>query len=377
MVKAVAGKGDMAEEALAEYFRLAGFFAVRGIPFRHEGADLTDLDVWLYERGAGMSRRRFIVDSKNKKTPKVAERIFWTSGLRDALELDGAYVASTSPREETRKLARRVNVTLIDITALTRPVGSDGPSSTARLAKEEIDRALAQIDKEHEGKLWRTHRDDLVASVIMGFGGGTANVALRSIKFFIEQAQSTVDGSSMHEVARRMFYFALSFAAISLDYVAAKNAFQPTEQRKSDIEDVLRFGTDPQETKRRLALSLQLLRNYLHNGGGIANQLRSRIDDETKAMPVDIVADVVVKMAGKGQLFEAARVLERAAHERNVPGLTELSVDARSFAGAVFDYLGFDRMVMGRVFGEGTANASNAEATAASEQKTLFDNTEN
>ena len=249
MVKPGAGKGEIAEEMLADYFRAAGFFAVRGIPFRHEGADLTDLDVWLYERGAGTSRRRFIVDSKNKRTPKVAERIFWTSGLRDALELDGAYVASTAPKEETRKLARRVNISLIDVTALTRG-GSDGINSSSRLAKEDIDQALAQLDREHETKKWRLTRDEVVASVIMGFGGGTANVALRSAKFFAEQAQASSHRSAKRVFAQRMFYFTLSFAAIALDYVAAKNAFQPIADRRSDLEDVLRFGTDPDETKR-------------------------------------------------------------------------------------------------------------------------------
>lgn len=373
MVKANATKGEIAEEALADYFRLAGFFAVRGIPFRHEGADLTDLDVWLYERGAGTSRRRFIVDSKNKKTPKVVERIFWTSGLRDALELDGAYVASTSPRAETQKLARRVNITLIDITALNRG-NSNEMALTSRLVKEEVDRTLTQIDKEHEGKQWRSHRDDLVASLITGFGGGTANVALRSAKFFVEQAQSAADGSKMRETAQRMFYFALSFGAIALDYVAARSAFQPIGQRKSDLEDVLRFGTDPDETKKRLTLALQLMRVYLQNGGGVANQLRSRIEDETKAMPVDIIADVVIKMAGKGHLFEAGRELERAAHERSVPGLAELSIDARSFAGAFFDYSGIDRIKMGKVFGESIASSSDG-ILAASEPKTLFDDT--
>jgi hypothetical protein len=145
MVTSETGKGEIAEEALAEYFRAAGFFAVRGIPFRHEGADLTDLDVWLYERGAGVSRRRFIVDSKNKKTPKVVERIFWTSGLRDALELDGAFVASTGPREETQKIARRVGVTLIDIQALSRGAGTEALLSPNRLHKEDIDRLLVRM----------------------------------------------------------------------------------------------------------------------------------------------------------------------------------------------------------------------------------------
>ena len=178
-------------------------------------------------------------------------------------------VASTSPRDETQKLARRVNVTLVDITALTRGSGSNGITSTSRLAKEEIDRILTQIDKEHESKQWRTHRDDLVASLLMGFGGGTANLALRSAKFFVEPAQLAANGSEAREFAHRMFYFALSFAAIALDYVSAKSAFQPIDQRKLELEDVLRFGTDPDETKKRLTLALQLVRGYLQNGAAV------------------------------------------------------------------------------------------------------------
>jgi hypothetical protein len=96
--KSAPGKGPAAEEALANYFRAAGFFAVRGLPFRHEGEDLTDVDVWLYERGSGLGRRRFIVDSKNRKSPKVVERLFWIGGLQRAIGLDGGFVATTAAR---------------------------------------------------------------------------------------------------------------------------------------------------------------------------------------------------------------------------------------------------------------------------------------
>lgn len=362
MVKPDPGKGEVAEETLAEYFRAAGFFAVRGIPFRHEGADLTDLDVWLYERGAGVSRRRFIVDSKNKKTPKVVERLFWTSGLRDALELDGAFVASTSPREETQKIARRVNVALIDVTALTRANGGEEINSKSRLSKEDIDRFLASMDKEHESKLWRSTRDDVVASVIMAFGGGTANVALRAAKFYAEQALSSAPGSRTREIAQRMLYFALAFAAISLDFISARNAFQPIAHRKADLEDTLRFGTDPDETKRRITLAVDLVRGYLPNGPAISNQLRSKIDAATAQMPVDIIADVVMKMAGKGHLFEAGRTLERAAYEAQVPALSALTTDARSFSGATFDFFGLDRVKMSEALKAGTSSKTEAGA---------------
>ena len=79
-------------------------------------------------------------------------------------------------------------------------------------------------------------------------------------------------------------------------------------------------------------------------------------------------------MAGKGHLFEAAKILERAAHEKSVPNLSELGVDARSFVGAAIDYLGFDRVTMNGIFGEGVSTA-NETTTAGSKEpkKSLFD----
>jgi hypothetical protein len=372
MVKSEPGKGEVAEETLAEYFRAAGFFAVRGIPFRHEGADLTDLDVWLYERGAGVSRRRFIVDSKNKKTPKVVERIFWTSGLRDALEMDGAFVASTSPREETQKIARRVNVGLIDITALARTNGGEEIHAKIRLTKEELDWLLSQMDKEHESKQWRSTRDELVASVIMAFGGGTANVALRAAKFYGEQALSSAPGSRTRETAQRMLYLSLSFAAISFDFISARNAFQPLAQRRADLEDTLRFGTDPQETKKRISLAVDLVRGYLPNGPAVSNQLRAKIDEATAIMPVDIMAEVVMKMAGKGHLFEVGRTFDKAAYDVQLPALADLGTDARSFAGAVFDYFGIDRVKIVEALKAGSPSKVAAKS-GAEEAPSLFE----
>jgi hypothetical protein len=374
MVKAETGKGEVAEETLAEYFRAAGFFAVRGIPFRHEGANLTDLDVWLYERGAGVSRRRCIVDSKNKKTPKVVERIFWTSGLRDALDLDVAFVASTSPREETQKIARRVNITLIDVTALNRGGGSEAIQSSGRYSKEELDALLATMDKEHESKLWRGNRDDVAASVIMGFGGGTANVGLRAAKFFAEHALASAPNSTTRVIAQRMLFFSIALVGVGLDFIAAQSEFQPLTKRKADLEDTLRYGANPDESKRRLSLASELVRGYLPNGAAIASQLRSRIDDATKAMPVDIIADVVIKMAGKGHLFEAARALERAAYEKLLSGFSDLGTDARSFAGAVFDFLGLDRVKMANIL-TGAPNSSSVPAATpdSTGAKTLFE----
>ncbi len=87
-------KGYLLEETLREYFRQAGYFAVRGVPFQLAGDDVTDIDLWLYERPTASGRRRTIVDIKNKVRPKAVERIVWTTGLRAALGVEAALVAT-------------------------------------------------------------------------------------------------------------------------------------------------------------------------------------------------------------------------------------------------------------------------------------------
>ena len=79
-VRAKGSKGYDLEEMLRAYFLRAGFYVARGVPLQHAGDDLTDVDLWLYERPTGSSRRRQIVDAKSKNKPKAVSDC---SGPRD------------------------------------------------------------------------------------------------------------------------------------------------------------------------------------------------------------------------------------------------------------------------------------------------------
>ena len=68
-------KGPNLEEVLRAYFWQAGYFVVRGIPYRLDGEAVTDVDLWLYERPTALTRRRLIVDVKNRRSPRVSERL--------------------------------------------------------------------------------------------------------------------------------------------------------------------------------------------------------------------------------------------------------------------------------------------------------------
>src|SRR5262245_57765720 len=107
-------KGFRLEELLRAYFLRAGFFAVRGVPFQHAGDDLTDIDLWLYERPTGSSRRRQIVDAKSRTRPKAVDRLLWTKGLAQLLDVDGAYVATTDSRSILRGISRKLGINVLD-----------------------------------------------------------------------------------------------------------------------------------------------------------------------------------------------------------------------------------------------------------------------
>ena len=102
------------EELLRAYFLRSGFFVIRGVPFAYDGEDLTDLDLVLYERPTGATRRIQVVDIKYKQKPKAVERMFWTRGLVKAVDIDGGYVATTDSRPVLRKIADKLDLGIID-----------------------------------------------------------------------------------------------------------------------------------------------------------------------------------------------------------------------------------------------------------------------
>src|ERR1700722_15461469 len=140
-------RGLVLEELLRAYFLRAGFFVIRGVPFLYDDEDLTDIDLYLYERPSGAARRIQVVDIKYKQKPKAVERIFWTRGLIEALRVDGAYVATTDKRSLVRKLAEKVGLAIIDGADLERIRESPNVLFPERITDEELVLSLQQVDK--------------------------------------------------------------------------------------------------------------------------------------------------------------------------------------------------------------------------------------
>ena len=292
------GKGFDLEEALKAYFWRAGYFVVRGVPFRLDGEDVTDIDLWVYERPAALARRRLIIDAKNRRSPKVSERIIWASGLRAALGVDGAIVATTDRRAAALTLAKALNVVVLGGDAVAKLTHSEQLNKAGHLRSEELDKAVKRIDDSRRSSAWRQNLRDARASLISGMGVHSANRNLAASGFFAEQTVGAQPRSEPAQVAIRLFYQTSALAAISLDFALADLAFRSQDERRQAIINSVRFGdVEGASTLPTVRAAIGLARKYAENGTAAAKQIEYGFTGDAERIPAEIIADYVSRIS--------------------------------------------------------------------------------
>ncbi|MGX8010450.1 hypothetical protein ACVDG8_016565 [Mesorhizobium sp. ORM8.1] len=338
------GKGFELEESLKAYFWQAGYFVVRGLPYQLDGEDVTDVDLWLYERPTASTRRRIIVDIKNKRSPKAAERVIWTRGLQAALAVDGAIVATTDNRPAIRRFGKVLGLQVLDGDAVSKIVQSDKLKIADQLSLEDLNISVRNVDDERRSSDWRTTAHDARASMIAGMGVQSANKNLAASAFFAEQAVLAQPSSAQALVGLRLFYLTSALAAISLDFVLADQAFRSPDERKKIIVNAIRFGQS--ETVASVPIvkaAISLARKYAENGQAAAKQIEYGFYEDADRIPAEVIADYLSKISRADMLFNAAREIERASFSVNVPGYDALGPEARSILGVFLDFNGISR----------------------------------
>ncbi|RUV41897.1 MAG: hypothetical protein EOQ55_26780 [Mesorhizobium sp.] len=337
-------KGQELEESLKAYFWQAGYFVVRGLPYQLDGEDVTDVDLWLYERPAASTRRRIIVDIKNKKSPKAAERVVWTKGLQAALGVDGAVVATTDSRPAVRRLGKALGLQILDGDAVSKIVQSDKLKVADQLSLDDLNALVRQIDNQRRSSEWRNTLHSARASMITGIGVQSANRNLAASAFFAEQTALAQPSSGQALVGLRLFYLTSALAAISLDFVLADQAFRSPEERKSIIVNAIRFGqSEAVASMPIVSAAISLARKYAENGQATAKQIEYGFYQDADRIPAEFIAEYLAKIARADTLFNVAREVERASISVNVPGYDALSVEARSVLGVFLDFNGISR----------------------------------
>ena len=337
-------KGAVLEEILRDYFLRAGYFVVRGVPYRVDENDLTDIDLWLYERPSGSARRRQIVDAKAKSRPKAVERLLWTKGLAEALDVDGAYVATTDYRPTIRKIAKKIGVLVFDGEDLRRIRASDKVRFSEHLTDDELRQMIRSVDENRNSKDFQETLSDVKSSVIDNFGPGTVVRSLEAVEYYASQATSAYPNSTVANLAGRLTYLSGAFVAVGLDAVSVDAAFRPLEERRRILINTIRYGnTDIETGLKELRLALGLVRQYADNGSVVARAIDEKTSKKYNDIPAEIIADEAVRMKINETLFSIAKKLERISYLRICPNYDQLDTSVKSFLGTLLDFSGIDR----------------------------------
>lgn len=341
-------KGFETEEIVRSYFLGAGFFVVRGVKLRSSGDDLTDIDLWLYERSATLARRRIIIDIKDNAQPRAAERLFFVKGLAEIIKVEATGIATSDARPSLRELARKHNVLWIDNGDLQRLKSSQKLAVSTRITDEMFEQLIFQVDNSRASRNLRDAFVSVKSSVADRFGPSCANTATDGAQLFARLATEAHPGSVAAQVLTRMVYFSAAIAAAALDFASGETALRPTTERQTSLANAIRFGEDVKGTEDKLRWAQAAIRDFAPNGAGIADVVRDRFNLALQSIPAESLAEIVVKMANSDRLFRAARDLEQAAYSNILPTFDDLSVDARAFLGALLDFTAIDRVVFAK-----------------------------
>jgi hypothetical protein len=359
-------KGAVLEEILRAYFLRVGFFVIRGVPFRLVDQDLTNIDLWLYERPTGTSRRVLVCDIKYKQRPKAVERVFWTSGLRDALGVDGAYIATTDNRRSLRSVAEKLNLKLIDGADIQRIQNSPKVLYKDRIGDEQLIQELQLVDRESRNKSLTEARLDILSALSEGFG---APSAVRALEAFARLAATVVTCHPDSNAARatgRLAYLAAAITCESLDYVSVGAAFRTLDERRELMLKAVRLGAlSSEDGQQRLKFALALIEKYGPGGRSAAIAVETGLKKELEGVPAEIVADQAIRLLKGDQLFWTGRELEMESYHVALQPFDALSQQSKSMVGALLDYAGVDRQRFAQAWTAMPAAIVAAEETAA------------
>jgi hypothetical protein len=333
-------KGFQMEELLRRYFIRAGYFTVRSVPFVYDGFEITDIDIWLYDRPSSVSRHRIIVDTKNKTTPKAIERIFWTKGLKEVLGVEQAIVATTDKRAAVSNFGKEQDVLILDGSFLDRLSRSNEPFDE-RLTEEQFIELIETYRPTKEGGDWKGRYRTAKLPLARDLGFNAINGWLLDAKFFAEQAQLVI---THREIALRMLYLYISFIFIAFDFVTKDLAFCEPAAKLAVLNDGLRFGSQGSTgTKRVLELATGLIDQYAPERHTLGSRIRDRLSKDLDSIPTRILAEYFAKQSVLHDLFAIGKELEAAAYKANFVAPQSLTAGAKGAIGVLLDFWEMDR----------------------------------
>lgn len=332
-------KGEALEELVRHYFDRQGFFALRSVPYRFAGEEITDIDVWLYHRPAASARVRAVVDVKARKSPKALERVLWTKGLQAALRCDKAIIATTDSSASVAKFGREQNVTVLTKSFLDRLEKNLEPAK--RISLDELIEKI-NVNKAHkQDGDWIKQLETSKSALVSLTGFAAFNRILPAFSFFAERAYTR---PQFRDQAVRCALLCASLACIALDTALEQLAFDDLANRTNAIHNGVAFGDSGDgRSKRAIDDVLAVISESMDNGRVLAAQAQESITKRFQAIRADIVAEYFSREHNAASLFQVARELDREGHRMTPPSAQDLSNESKSILGVFLDFVGVQR----------------------------------
>jgi len=323
-------KGELMEELLRNYFLNSGYYVVRGIKYKYEDNDITDVDLFLYGRSSSLTRQRTNVDIKNKKTPQAFERILWANGLRELLNFDSCIVATTDKRPAINTFGQLHKTIVLDGTFLSKLRSNSYPN---RLNEEEITNRFSKLKsyKSYKNKDWRYIYEQSKSKLLTELDFAGFNSELSNISYFIEKIMTD---KSKREDATRMLYLILSHLLIIIDFITKDIAFLDTVVKEKKLSDGFKFGNLGKEgVDKIIAMAIHI------SGNKSANSFLKSIDE----IPTDILKDFFSKNENSKNLFNWAKEFEKIGFNKEFINPENIETQLKGVLALILDFFGIER----------------------------------
>jgi len=335
-------KGIIMEEILRIYFLKIGYFVVRGIPFKFKNFEITDIDLWLFNRTSSVSREISIVDIKNKRTPQAIERIFWVKGLQIAVKASNAIVATTDKRIDVKEFGQMMDVFVLDGNFLNK-IKQLEENLKLRITNEDFFKMLDNFSLNKLDGNWKNKLLESKSLLAIGLNFDNVNRLIENARFFVDKI---ITIQSQNELALRCFYTICSYIAIIIDYLQRDLSFlSDVSTRKNAFFEGFKYGTNGEKNiKQTIDMSLSLIEQYSDNGKATANQARLNIIKQFEDIPTNILAEYFSKQDVLKSIFKTAIEFESIAMQKVFVNHLESSVEIKSFINVLLDFYSIDRV---------------------------------
>ena len=228
--------GSSFEESVKNFFLTNGYFTLRGTIYKDGKNAITDIDIWGYKNFGLYSYERIIVDCKNKKRPKMAERILWTIGLKNSLNIEKAFLAINKRNYEFHEFAIKNNILVLDPTII-----NNIPNNYI------TDEDFLDILKINErvGSNFKEDYENLKTICVSKIDIKALNKVLYITKRIMEQ-----HSISSNEATLRLMLFSISIFYIILDMLHMKYKSISEQYSFSKLIDGIKYGDDTNKIKQ-------------------------------------------------------------------------------------------------------------------------------